>query len=316
MQILNYVYVLAGMALLYFGGESLVNNSVTLARSWGVSTIVVGLTVVAFGTSSPELATSLIAALQGSPEISVGNVIGSNIFNVLGILGITAVVTSIKVQSQFIRREVPIMIGVTLLLFPLMLNGHLGRLEGVILFALLVAYIIFVYLASSGDSVLKSETDQEYQGGEASWKTYVGVLIGLVLLGVGARILVLGATGIARGFGVSELMIGLTIVAAGTSMPEVAASIVAALKKEPDIALGNVIGSSIFNVLCILGITVMVSPISMPWATIQRDMWVLLGVSVLLWPFLFSGRRLSRLEGILFLLGYIAYVYMLIRSST
>lgn len=315
MDVLNYVYVLAGMALLYFGGEALVNNSVILARSWGVSTVVVGLTVVAFGTSSPELATSLIAALQGSPEIAIGNVVGSNILNILGILGITAVVAAIRVESQFIRREVPFMIGVTLLLFPLLWNGYLVRWEGLFLVMLLIAYIVYIYRASSGDKVLLEETKRAYPEHKASWKTYGLVIMGLVLLGVGARVLVLGATGIARGFGVPELIIGLTVVAFGTSMPEVAASVIAALKKEPDIALGNIIGSNIFNILCILGITVTVTPMSIAWVTIQRDMWVMLAVSLLLWPFLFTGRKLSRLEGALFLLAYGIYVVVLIRSA-
>jgi cation:H+ antiporter len=311
---MDYLFILIGMVLLYFGGEFLVKNAVTLARSWGVSTMVVGLTVVAFGTSSPELAASLAAALQGSPEIAVGNVIGSNIFNILGILGLTSVIAVIKVQSQFIVREVPVLLAVTVLSILLLLDGSLGRLEGLIFVLLLGAYIWFLYFASQKDRVLEAEMKEAYTDGKATWRTYLGVVLGLVLLGVGARVLVLGAVGVARGFGVSELVIGLTVVALGTSLPEVAASVIAALKKEPDIALGNVIGSNIFNILCIMGITALVSPIGVSWGAIARDVWVMLGVSVLLVPFLLTGRRLSRLEGVIFLAIYMGYVAVLLTT--
>lgn len=311
---MDYLFILIGMVLLYFGGAFLVKNAVTLARSWGVSTMVVGLTVVAFGTSSPELAASLAAALQGSPEIAVGNVIGSNIFNILGILGLTSLIAVIKVQSQFITRELPILLAVTLLSILLLLDGSLGRIEGLVFVVLLGAYIWFLYFASQKDGVLEAQSDEAYAGGKATWRTYLGAVIGLLLLGVGARVLVLGAVGIARGFGVSELVIGLTVVALGTSLPEVAASVIAALKKEPDIALGNVIGSNIFNILCILGITALVSPIGVSWGEIARDVWVMLGVSILLVPFLLTGRRLSRLEGAIFLAIYIGYVAVLLTA--
>jgi cation:H+ antiporter len=310
---MDYVFILVGMVLLYYGGEFLVNNAVTLARSWGVSTMVVGLTVVAFGTSSPELAASLAAALQGSPEIAVGNVIGSNIFNILGILGLTSIIAMIKVQSTFIAREVPILLGVTVLGLWLLSDGTLGRLEGLLFIVLLLAYIIFLYFASQKDTVLEAEMTEAYPSGQTTWRTYLGFFVGLVFLGLGARVLVMGAVGIARGFGVSELIIGLTVVALGTSLPEIAASVIAALKKEPDIALGNVIGSNIFNILCILGITALVSPIGVSWQAVQRDAWVMLGVTVLFVPFLITGRRLSRLEGSVLVTLYIAYVvYVLV----
>jgi cation:H+ antiporter len=310
---MDYLFILLGMVLLYYGGEFLVNNAVTLARNWGVSTMVVGLTVVAFGTSSPELAASLAAALQGSPEIAVGNVIGSNIFNILGILGLTSIIAMIKVQSTFIAREVPILLGVTVLGLWLLSDGTLGRLEGLLFVILLAAYIVFLYVASQKDTVLEAEMTEAYPSGQTTWRTYLGFFVGLVFLGVGARVLVMGAVGIARGFGVSELVIGLTVVALGTSLPEIAASVIAALKKEPDIALGNVIGSNIFNILCILGITALVSPIGVAWQEVQRDAWIMLGVTVLFVPFLITGRRLSRLEGSVLVTLYVAYiVYILV----
>jgi cation:H+ antiporter len=310
---MDYLFILLGMVLLYYGGEFLVNNAVTLARNWGVSTMVVGLTVVAFGTSSPELAASLAAALQGSPEIAVGNVIGSNIFNILGILGLTSIIAMIKVQSTFIAREVPILLGVTVLGLWLLSDGRLGRLEGLLFVVLLAAYIVFLYVASQKDTVLEAEMTEAYPSGQTTWRTYLGLFLGLVFLGVGARVLVMGAVGIARGFGVSELIIGLTVVALGTSLPEIAASVIAALKKEPDIALGNVIGSNIFNILCILGITALVSPIEVIWQEVQRDAWVMLGVTVLFVPFLMTGQRLTRLEGSVLVTLYVAYiVYILV----
>lgn len=318
--LLSILLIAGGIVLLYFGGEWLVSNSVVLARSWGISAMVVGLTVVAFGTSSPELAASLAAALTGSPGIAIGNVIGSNIFNILVILGVTALLAPIAVQARFIKREVPIMIGVTLLLFPLLYFGHsLSRLEGLLLVALLGLYIWFLYRADRGEAAeVQSEFEQEYGDNrktKADWRTYVGLVVGLVLLVAGARLLVMGAVELARGIGVPELIIGLTIVAAGTSLPEVAASIVAALKREPDIALGNIVGSNIFNILSILGFTALVQPIGLPWETVQRDMWFMLGISLLLWPFLVTGSRLGRWEGGAFLVLYLAYLGFLIATA-
>ncbi|GEM84367.1 calcium/sodium antiporter [Meiothermus hypogaeus] len=316
---LNFLLIAGGIVLLYFGGETLVKNAVVLAHSWGISTIVVGLTVVAFGTSSPELAASLAAALTGSPDIAIGNVVGSNILNVLLILGVTALVAPIRAQAQFIKREVPIMIGAALLLFWfLYFDQQVSRLEGLLSVVLLGLYIGFLYRSSAGESAeVQGEFDQEYgRPVQASWQTYAGVVLGLVLLGVGARLLTIGAVELARAFGVPELIIGLTIVALGTSLPEVAASITAALRREPDIALGNIVGSNVFNILGILGITALVQPVGLPWESIQRDLWVMLGASVLLWPFLVTGFRLGRREGGVFLGLYVIYVALLIRTAT
>ncbi len=316
---LNLLLIAGGIVLLYFGGEALVKNAVVLARSWGISTMVVGLTVVAFGTSSPELAASLAAALSGSPAIAIGNVVGSNTLNILLILGFTALVAPIRAQAQFIKREVPIMIGAALLLFWfLYFDQQVSRLEGLLAVVLLGLYIWFLYQSSAGESAeVQGEFDQEYgRPVQASWQTYGGVVLGLVLLGVGARLLTIGAVELARAFGVPELIIGLTIVALGTSLPEVAASIMAALRREPDIALGNIVGSNVFNILGILGITALVQPIGLPWESIQRDMWVMLGASVLLWPFLVTGFRLGRREGGVFLGLYVIYVALLIRTAS
>jgi len=316
---LNVLLIVGGIVLLYYGGETLVKNAVILARSWGISTMVVGLTVVAFGTSSPELAASLAAALSGSPAIAIGNVVGSNILNVFLILGLTALVTPIRAQAQFIKREVPIMIGAALLLFALLyFDQQVSRWEGLVSVVLLGLYIWFLYRSSSSESALvQQEYDQEYGGpAKANWQAYAGVALGLVLLGVGARTLTIGAVSLAKAFGVPELVIGLTIVALGTSLPELAASVTAALRREPDIALGNIVGSNIFNILGILGITALVQPVGLPWESVQRDMWVMLLASLLLWPFLATGARLGRREGSVFLGLYLAYVVFLIASAS
>ncbi|GIW31580.1 MAG: sodium:calcium antiporter [Meiothermus sp.] len=316
---LNLLLIASGVALLYFGGETLVKNAVILARSWGISTMVVGLTVVAFGTSSPELAASLAAALAGSPSIAIGNVVGSNILNILFILGLTALIVPIRAQAQFIKREVPIMLGATLLLFVfLYFDQQITRGEALLSVGLLGLYIWFLYRSGATEMAeVQQEYEQKYgQPPKAGWQAYAGVVLGLVLLGVGARLLTLGAVALARAFGVPELIIGLTVVALGTSLPEVAASITAALRREPDIALGNIVGSNIFNILGILGITALVQPVGLPWENIQRDMWVMLLASVLLWPFLATGFRLGRREGGVFLGLYVAYVAFLIVAAT
>jgi cation:H+ antiporter len=315
---LNLLLIASGVVLLYFGGESLVKNAVILARSWGISTMVVGLTVVAFGTSSPELAASLAAALSGSPSIAIGNVVGSNILNILFILGLTALIVPIRAQAQFIKREVPIMLGATLLLFVfLYFDQQITRWEALFSVGLLGLYIWFLYRSGATEvAEVQQEYEQEYgQTTKAGWQAYAGVVLGLVLLGVGARLLTLGAVELARAFGVPELIIGLTVVALGTSLPEVAASIAAALRREPDIALGNIVGSNIFNILGILGLTALVQPVGLPWEGIQRDMWVMLLASLLLWPFLATGFRLGRREGGVFLGLYGAYVALLIYSA-
>jgi cation:H+ antiporter len=319
-ELVSLFLITLGVVLLYFGGEWLVRSSVSLARNWRVSAMVVGLTVVAFGTSSPEMAASLAAALMDSPEIAIGNVVGSNIFNIMVILGLTALMAPFLVKSEFIKREVPLMIGVALLLFPILYFGNdLNRLEGLIMLALLVLYVWFLYRLSPGDPAeVQSEYEQEYgdvRKTTPSWQAYLGVLLGLVLLVLGARLLVEGSVDLARGLGVSELVIGLTIVAAGTSLPELATSIVAAIRRQPDIALGNIVGSNIFNILGILGVTALVQPIGLPWETIQRDMWVMLGISLLLWFFIARGARLGRKRGAALLALYLAYVALLILTG-
>ena len=305
--------VLLGTLLLYAGGEALVRNAVRLARTWDVSPLVIGLTVVAFGTSSPELAATLNAATRGVPEIALGNVIGSNIANLGLILGITALVYPIRTQARFIRREVPIMIGVSALLPVFLLNGVIGRLQGLLLLALLVPYL-WVLLRSREPVGVEAEFTQEYDRPTGStWWPLMGTVVGIALLAVGAHSLVEGGVNIARTMGVPERVIGLTLVAFGTSLPELAAALVAAIRREAGIVLGNLIGSNIFNVLVVLGTTALIKPLTVPFNGIWIDLGVMLALSLTVVPLLATGYRIGRLEGAVLLVAYLAYVGYLYR---
>lgn len=306
---MSFVLILVGIALLYFGGELLVRHASHLAKLFKLSPVVIGLTVVAFGTSAPELAATLTATLRGTPEIAIGNVLGSNIANLGLILAIAGLIFPITTQARFLKRELPFMILVTVLLFLVLMNGVIGRLEGAFLFGLLLAYLIF--LLRQGDEPPSVEAEFADAVGEKTaplWQALLGVLFGLGLLVLGAQALVEGAVTLARAFGVSERVIGLTMVAVGTSLPELASSIVAALKREGGIILGNIVGSNIFNVLAILGIASLVHPIHVPFANVATDVWVVLIFSLLVLPFLWTGLRLGRREAAVLLAGYGVYV--------
>lgn len=303
-----------GLVLLYFGGEGLVKGSSSLALRLGMTPLVAGLTVVAFGTSSPELVVSLKAVLEGQGAIAMGNVIGSNIFNVGFILGLTALIFPLKVENQIVRFDVPILIAVTLGSLVALWDFALGRVEGGILFAALLGYIgLSVWMAknvATSEAVKTEYLEGVPRSAGPAWKDLAFIAGGLALLVFGSRFFVDGAVGIARSFGVSEAIIGLTIVAGGTSLPELAASIVAALRKEPDIALGNIVGSNIFNLLGILGVSALVRPLSGPGLQ-HFDLWVMSAFAFVLLPITWSGFRIVRWEGILLLAGYAAYVWRL-----
>ena len=312
---MDVIFIVLGIAFLYAGGDLLVRNASTLAVRWGIPPIVIGLTVVSFGTSAPELAASVAAALQGVPEIAIGNVVGSNIANIALILGVTAAIHPLRAQAQFLRRDTPLMIAVALLLVLAFVGGRLGRIEG-LLFVLGLGGYLWLLLRSDEPAAVEEEFAQEFGTAprRSAWLAGGGALLGLVVLVAGAQLLVTGATAIARAAGLPELIIGLTLVAVGTSLPELATSAIAALKGEPDIALGNIVGSNIFNILGILGITMMVRPIELPFASIAIDLGVMVGLSLLLWPFLRTGMRLGRREGAFLLVVYAAYVsYLYLR---
>lgn len=301
--------VILGIGLLYWGGEVLVDSAIGLARRLGLSPMAIGLTVVAFATSAPELAAALTATLVDAPDIALGNAVGSNVANVGLILGTTALVFVLPATGRFVKREVAFMVLVSVLLYPLLVTGGvLGRAEGALLVGIL---LVFLYWMIKDPGSQHSWEEVEEHEDTPLWKAIAGVALGVVLLVGGAKALVDGATEIALALGVPERVIGLTLVALGTSLPELAASIVAGRKGQADLVLGNVVGSNIFNVLCILGITSMVVPIRVAPGIVQLDFWVMLGFSVLLVVFLGVRRHLSRIEGAALLVLYVAYTVYL-----
>jgi cation:H+ antiporter len=314
--------IVAGLALLATGGEALVRGASRLAALLGVTPLVIGLTVVALGTSAPELVVSTYAAFHGSPDIAVANVIGSNIFNVLVVLGVCALLRPLVVTVQLLRRDVPILIAVTGVFVLLALDHRIARLEGGFLLAAMVAYTVFAVSQSRRES---AAVEKEYaealrhrRVGRTGWLFNLGsVLAGLALLVLGARWLVDGSVTVARNAGVSEAVIGLTIVAIGTSLPEVAASAVATLRGERDIAVGNVIGSSLYNILAILGVAAAVAPqgLHVDPSLVRFDLPILLATTVACLPLLFTGRTLARWEGGLLLGLYAAYAAYLVLAA-
>ena len=319
MNTMTVVLFVAGLGLLVLGAEWLVKGASRLAGALGISPLVIGLTVVAYGTSAPEMAVSVKSAWAGQPDLALGNVVGSNIFNVLFILGASAIITPLVVSSQLIRLDVPIMIGVSLLTLLLAGDGWVGRLDGVILFALAVAYTAFQVRQSRKESAaIRDEYAQEYAAKRPSTPTNLAfVAAGLVLLVLGSRWLVNGAVAFAQALGVSELVIGLTIVAAGTSLPEVATSILAAFRGERDIAVGNVVGSNIFNLLAVLGLSGLVAPggLPAPAALLRFDIPVMVAVALACLPIFASGAVIARWEGGLFLFYYVAYTAYLVLAA-
>ncbi|MFN4062435.1 MAG: calcium/sodium antiporter [Paracoccus hibiscisoli] len=307
-MVVEILLVLGGLALLVLGGDLLVKGAVGLSLKLGMTPLVVGLTVVAFGTSAPELLVSLSAALKGSSGIAMGNVVGSNIANVLVILGFTALVSVIVTKGHDLRESWAMMIGASVLMIALAFTGEIGRIEGMILLAALALVLWRQLTTGRADA---ADVDGTTLG--AGWgRIALWLGAGLVLLPLGANLLVAGASDIARAFGISDTVIGLTLVAIGTSLPELAASVASALKGRADMALGNVVGSNIFNLLAILGITAVVSPLPVPPEMLRLDLWVMLGASLLLAPFLLRGVSLSRPVGAAFVVMYGAYAWVLL----
>ena len=314
---------LAGGVLLIAGAEFLVRGASRLAIAAGISPLVVGLTVVAFGTSSPELAVTVGSAYSGQADVALGNVVGSNIFNVLFILGISALIAPLVVAHQLVRLDVPVMVGASLLMLILALDGRIGRLDGLLLFAGIVAYTVFLIRQSRWETA----TAQALPGAEpeddarerTSWPLNLGLIaLGLALLVLGAQWLVEAAVTTATTLGVSELVIGLTIVAAGTSLPEVATSVLASIRGERDIAVGNVVGSNIFNLLAVLGLGSIVAPAGIPVSSgaLTFDIPVMIAVAIATLPIFFTGYTIARWEGAVFLLYYLAYTGYLVLDAT
>jgi cation:H+ antiporter len=306
-----------GLVCLYFGAQALVKGGAGLALRLGLTPLVIGLTVVAFGTSSPELVVCLQAAASGNGAISIGNVVGSNICNVALILGLCALVSPLRTAVQVIRREVPVMIGATVLALLMLADGHLARWEAAILLAGLVVYTVLTVRQARAE--VTSEANREYAaeiGAEPGGlgKNTVLVIVGLGLLLLGSHLFVEGAVTLAQAWGMSQVAIGLTIVALGTSLPELAAALTAAAKKEGDVAIGNVVGSNLFNVLGILGVAGLAKPIDAPdlqWA----DLGLMLGLSIALLPVARTGGQISRTEGAVLLVAYVGYTTWLLMRS-
>ena len=316
------IVFIGGLAVLILGADLLVRGASRLAAAFGISPLVIGLTIVAIGTASPEIAVSLQAAANGQVDLTLGNVLGSNIFNILFILGITSIVAPIVIAEQLIRKDAPILLGVSMLTFVLAFDGNLGAMDGAILLFLLVVYIVFALKQNESKKVQKEYAEEYAQKEPRTTRNtiinIVFILIGLGLLVLGSNWLVDSAVQIAKVLGVSELVIGLTIVAVGTSLPEVATSVIAALKGESDIAVGNAVGSNIFNLLGVLGIGALVSPdgIFVAQRVLQFDLPVMVFVALLTLPVFYLDSRISRIEGGLLFSYYVVYViYVILRAA-
>lgn len=311
-----YLFTVFGFVLLFGGGELLVRGAVAVSRRFALSPLLVGMTVVAWCTSAPELVVSVGAALQGQSDIAVGNVIGSNIFNVLGVLGVAALITPIVVDSRAVRRDLAWMVGASLALALVVRLGQIGVVWGAVLLASMIVYVWYSYRiekksVSDPSAQMHVHEAEEFRVPSSIW-TGVGYLgAGLAALILGSRLLIVGSTGIATALGIPEAIIGLSLVAVGTSLPELATSVVAALRRHPDVAVGNVVGSNIFNILGILGITAVVKPIPVATQMMNVDVWVATAVALVLVPLLLMRGRINRVVGLAFLVVYVSYLVVL-----
>ncbi|ABS06518.1 calcium/sodium antiporter [Shewanella baltica] len=303
--------IIGGFIILTLGAEALVRGASAIALRLGITPLIIGLTIVAFGTSAPELAVSVKSALAGNSGIALGNVIGSNIANIGLILAITALIRPIQVQSQVVKRDIPLMILASILFWGLLLDGELSLIDGVVLLSLLVGYLTFSYISSKN-----SKNEEEIEAGPNNpLLSGLFILVGISMLVGGGILFVNGAVDLAKTFGVSEVIIGLTIVAIGTSMPELVTSVIAALKGQSDIAIGNVVGSNLFNILGILGVTAIVHPVS-SLGFQPFDFMVMLALAIVILPFAWTGLRIGRREGSVLLLTYLGYMGYLINQAS
>lgn len=313
-------WIVAGGVLIIWGADRLTDGASSLARRLGMSDLVVGLTVVAFGTSAPELAISLISAIEGSSELAIGNVVGSNTFNVLVIVGATAVIKPVKVGKGLMINEIPLTVLSAVVLLSIGLQHEINRTDGIMLLCFFAIFMRYVLAQSSGKS---SGNDVQATVSDSAsllmpmWKSCMWIAVGLICLLFGGNRFVAGASDVARLLGVSEAVIGLTIVAIGTSLPELAASLAAARKGHTDMALGNVIGSNIFNIFLVLGVSATITPL--PFGDISMtDLWVMLGACCLFWLCgrIIGRNVITRVEGVLMLLCYVAYTIYLVLTAT
>lgn len=311
----DFLFLFLGIALLTVGGEALIRGSLAAAKRLGVSPLLSGLVIVGFGTSAPELVVSVNAAIDGRPDIAIGNVVGSNIGNILLILGVCALITPLAVKPLALRRDAVTVVAASLLFLVLVGGSALARVDAAIFLGALAAYLGWAYwserfhAAPSGE-LHQAEAEELSTVPKSVLWTAIAVVLGLLLLIAGSQVLLIGAIGIAAYFGVPEAVVGLTLVAVGTSLPELSISVIAAIRRHADVAVGNILGSNIFNLLGILGVSALLQPLPVHPRILHFDQWVMLGTSLLLLLFLYTGRRLSRAEGGVLLVGYGIYVWL------
>ncbi|MBN1687738.1 MAG: calcium/sodium antiporter [Candidatus Omnitrophica bacterium] len=305
---INIIQTCAGLACLFLGAEILIKGASRLASLLGIKPIIIGLTIVAFGTSAPEAVVSIYAALQSKPDIAMGNIVGSNIFNIAFILGVSAMVRPLKVDSLSLKREMPFVVASAVLLWVLGRDGVLGRVDGIILFSI---FAIFIWVCFLNKGVNHEEKRSPVHP-NGKFLHGIQIVVGLSVLVLGANLFLTGAVGLARVVGLSELIIGVTLVAAGTSLPELATSVIAAWRKQDDISIGNISGSNIFNILFIISIVAIISPLSVSQPFIARDIPVMIIISLVMLPIMKTGFIISRLEGFFLALCYVGYIIWLV----
>ncbi len=316
--LIPFLQVVGGLAILVIGGEALVRGALGLANSLGVPPLIIGLTIVSFGTSAPEMVISVQAVLKDNPDIALGNIIGSNIANILLVLGVATILYPITVESKLLKRDAPLVLILSIMLIGFCYDGLFSRLEAGLFLFILFMYTLHIFRASRAgkEDDLVEELEEEVNIVMPIWKASVFVVIGLVCLVAGSDVLVTGSVELARIAGVSEAVIGLTVLAIGSSSPELITAVVAAMRKHGDIALGNIIGSNLFNMAAIGGVAAMVVPMDVADRFIEQDLWIMLAVTLLLLAFMYTGKRVVRIEGILLLAGYIGYTVWLYLDST
>ena len=318
---LAFVALIAGLALLVWSADKFVDGAAATARYAGMPPLLIGMVIIGFGTSAPEMVVSALASMQGNPGLALGNAYGSNITNIALILGLTALISPIAVSSQVVRKEIPILLGITLLTGALLIDGHLGRGDALILggvFIVLLGWSIWTGIKGKGDA-LDEDVNVEIDSEAMPLKKAISwLIVGLVLLVGASRLLVWGAVTIAQAFGISDLVIGLTIVAVGTSLPELASSLMAIKKKEHDLALGNVLGSNLFNTLAVVGIAAGIAPLDVDPAVLSRDWSLMMGLTLLLLVMCLGRKgqgRINRVEGGILLCIFVAYTGWLLTSQ-
>lgn len=306
----NFLYLLLGIGLLTLGGEGLIRGALAVAKRFKLSPLLSGLLIVGFGTSAPELVVSIEAALSGQADIAVGNVVGSNIGNILLILGLCAVITPLTISPLGLKRDASVMLLSSVIFSLLAINHFISVTDGVLLLCALLAYLIYTYKSEQAAQaeLHKAQSTEITALPDSLWLSAGFLVVGLTLLIIGSKVLLIGATGLALAMGLSEGVIGLTIVAVGTSLPELTVSVIAALRKHADVAVANILGSNIFNMLGILGISAILQPLPLSSRIVNYDQWILLACSLLLLLFLYTGRRIARVEGALLLTAYVGYL--------